>query len=55
MQDTLTGAHNRRYLMEFRDRELARAQRFDRPLALAMFDIDHFKMINNFSAFQSAL
>ena len=47
VQDGLTGVHNRRYLMEFLDRELARAQRFDRPLALAMFDIDHFKNIND--------
>jgi two-component system, cell cycle response regulator len=47
VQDALTGAHNRRFLMEFLDRELARAQRFDRPLALAMFDIDHFKLIND--------
>lgn len=47
VQDGLTGVHNRRYLTEFLDRELARAQRFDRPLALAMFDIDYFKNIND--------
>ena len=47
VQDALTGVHNRRYLTEFLDRELARAQRFNRPLALAMFDIDHFKNVND--------
>jgi two-component system, cell cycle response regulator len=45
--DGLTGAHNRRYLTEFLDRELARAQRYDRPLTLALFDIDRFKGIND--------
>jgi two-component system, cell cycle response regulator len=47
VMDGLTGAHNRRYLTEFLDRELARAQRYDRPLTLAMFDIDRFKGIND--------
>jgi diguanylate cyclase (GGDEF)-like protein len=45
--DALTGVHNRRYLMEFLDHELARAERFGRPLALLLFDIDRFKVIND--------
>jgi diguanylate cyclase (GGDEF)-like protein len=45
--DGLTGVHNRRYLTEFLDRELSRAHRYDRPLAVAMFDIDRFKAIND--------
>jgi diguanylate cyclase (GGDEF)-like protein len=45
--DGLTGVHNRRYLTEFLDRELSRAHRYERPLALAMFDIDRFKGIND--------
>ncbi len=45
--DGLTGAYNRRYLEETLERELARARRHGRPLSLAMFDIDHFKKIND--------
>ncbi len=45
--DALTETHNKRYLLEFLDRELARAVRHGRPLALVMFDIDHFKRIND--------
>jgi diguanylate cyclase (GGDEF)-like protein len=45
--DALTGAHNKRYFLEFLDRELARTTRHRRPLALVMFDIDHFKAIND--------
>jgi diguanylate cyclase (GGDEF)-like protein len=45
--DALTEAHNKRYLLEFLDQELARAERHGRPLALAMLDIDHFKQIND--------
>lgn len=47
VQDGLTGLHNRRSLTEFLDRELSRAERHDRPLALALFDIDRFKGIND--------
>ena len=40
--DALTEIHNKRYLMEFLDRELARSSRHNRPLSLIMFDIDRF-------------
>jgi two-component system cell cycle response regulator len=45
--DGLTEIHNKRYLMEFLDRELARSSRYNRPLSLVMFDIDRFKLIND--------
>jgi diguanylate cyclase (GGDEF)-like protein len=45
--DALTQIHNRRYLLEFLERELARSTRHHRPLALILFDIDHFKKIND--------
>jgi diguanylate cyclase (GGDEF)-like protein len=44
--DALTEIHNKRYLLEFLDRELARSARHGRPLALIMMDIDQFKAIN---------
>jgi two-component system, cell cycle response regulator len=45
--DALTGTHNKRYFLEFLDREMARCARYGRPLSLVMFDIDHFKKIND--------
>jgi diguanylate cyclase (GGDEF)-like protein len=45
--DALTDIHNKRYLMEFLDREVARSVRYRRPLGLALFDVDHFKTIND--------
>jgi diguanylate cyclase (GGDEF)-like protein len=45
--DALTDVHNKRYLMEFLDRELARSARYHRPLTLILFDIDRFKAIND--------
>jgi two-component system, cell cycle response regulator len=44
--DALTDIHNKRYFMEFLDRELARSSRYDRPLSLVMVDIDKFRNIN---------
>ena len=45
--DGLTGAHNKRAFLEFLEREIARCARHRRPLSLLMFDIDHFKSIND--------
>ncbi len=45
--DGLTQVHNKRYFLEFIDREMARCARYDRPLSLLLFDIDHFKQIND--------
>src|SRR5471030_2897879 len=45
--DGLTEIHNKRYLMEFLDREIARSSRHNRPLSLIMLDIDRFKSIND--------
>jgi diguanylate cyclase (GGDEF)-like protein len=45
--DGLTGLMNRRAFEEALGRELARAVRHDRPLAIALMDIDRFKGIND--------
>jgi diguanylate cyclase (GGDEF)-like protein len=44
--DALTSLHNRRYFHDTLGREVARAHRYDRKLALVIFDIDDFKAIN---------
>jgi diguanylate cyclase (GGDEF)-like protein len=45
--DALTSLHNRRYFHETLAREVARAQRYDRRLALIIFDLDDFKEVND--------
>lgn len=45
--DTLTGLANRRDVLQYAQRELERAQRTNRPIAFLMFDIDHFKHVND--------
>ena len=45
--DGLTQVYNKRYLLEFLDREMARCARHARALSLVLFDIDHFKKIND--------
>jgi two-component system, cell cycle response regulator len=45
--DGLTQIHNKRYLLEFLEREMGRCHRYERPLSLLLFDIDYFKRIND--------
>ena len=45
--DGLTQISNKRFFMETLEREMARAHRYQRALSLAMFDLDHFKNIND--------
>lgn len=47
IRDELTGLYNRRYLYQELAREIVRSSRYEDPLALLMFDIDHFKRIND--------
>lgn len=45
--DDLTGLYNHRHLVQQLSVEIARTQRYSRPLALVMLDIDHFKQYND--------
>jgi len=45
--DVLTGVNNRRYLFELAEHEFDVARRYQQPLSMIMFDLDHFKHIND--------
>lgn len=45
--DGLTGVANRRWFEEVAEQEVARAQRYQQPLSMILFDIDLFKQIND--------
>ena len=45
--DGLTGISNRRNFLELMKGEIKRAIRLGHPLAIAMIDIDHFKLLND--------
>lgn len=46
-RDSLTGLLNRRAFSSAFERELARAERARLPLSLVLFDLDHFKDVND--------
>ncbi|MFW6198143.1 MAG: diguanylate cyclase [Myxococcota bacterium] len=45
--DGLTQVHNKRYFDEMLEREVSRASRYDKTFSVILFDIDHFKHIND--------
>ena len=45
--DALTQVYNKRYFTEALEREYNRAQRYKRELSLVLFDVDHFKSVND--------
>jgi|GEM_PF-5473329 len=45
--DSLTGVNNRRHFFELAEDKLALASRYKQPLAVMMFDLDHFKKVND--------
>lgn len=46
-RDRLTGALNRHIFLELAERKITRAHRKEMPLSMLLFDIDHFKEIND--------
>ena len=47
ISDPLTGAANRRHFFNVAEKELKRARRYDKAVALIIMDIDHFKRVND--------
>jgi diguanylate cyclase (GGDEF)-like protein len=47
LRDGLTGCYNRAHGVEVIDAELRRARRSQAPVSLIMFDLDHFKAVND--------
>lgn len=45
--DVLTGLPNRRFLSHLIVDEMARTERYNRPFAIVLFDLDHFKLVND--------
>ena len=47
VRDSLTGLFNHKYFQEYLDNEIARSNRYQRSFSLIIFDLDHFKLIND--------
>lgn len=45
--DALTGVYNRRFLEKRLQEEISKARRYDYRLSILMFDLDHFKRVND--------
>jgi diguanylate cyclase (GGDEF)-like protein/PAS domain S-box-containing protein len=47
LTDPLTGVYNRRYFFDMANREIEQARLLQRELTVLMFDLDHFKQVND--------
>ena len=47
IHDPLTNVYNRRYMAEFLDKEIARAEREQTPISVVILDMDNFKQFND--------
>ena len=47
LMDSLTGLHNRRYLMENLEKAIVLSARYGERLSCLMLDLDHFKQVND--------
>jgi diguanylate cyclase (GGDEF)-like protein len=47
LRDSMTGAFNKRYFVDHLESEFAYAARHNTGLTLCMFDVDHFKKVND--------
>ena len=47
IRDPLTNAYNRRYLTEFLEKEIVRAEREKSPVTIVILDVDNFKRFND--------
>jgi diguanylate cyclase (GGDEF)-like protein len=50
--DGLTGLYNRSYTLERFEQEVGEAKRYRKRLSVIMFDLDHFKRVNDFFGHQ---
>ncbi|MDD3269079.1 MAG: diguanylate cyclase [Syntrophomonadaceae bacterium] len=47
IRDELTGLYNRHFLDAVIEEHLARSDRYDEPISMALLDLDHFKKVND--------
>ncbi|MBZ5557555.1 MAG: diguanylate cyclase [Acidobacteriia bacterium] len=45
--DALTGTHTRRHFFDLAEVECGRSSRHQRPISVALLDLDHFKLVND--------
>ena len=50
--DDLTGLHNRKYLQERLEEEISRSRRYGTKLSCILFDLDHFKAVNDIYGYE---